>query len=801
MHNLIRRGRWLLLGCVGVGVLGGRWIISAASDYLSADLAARDQISSILSLWVGVASLTVAILGHLLQRRTDRLTAPTEPTRSKTIPTSGMASLAVPDIESTSLVLGRDALVADLSNAYRRRLRSSDRVHILHGMGGVGKTTAAILVAQILERRGSTTWWISAATRTDLETGMRQLAARIGASAHELDFEWTDNAPDVLWRHLAARRNRWLLIIDNADDPSILAPIGESVAAKRGWVRPTPDARGAILVTSRNGEAEVWGSWCHLHAVKMLSVADGAQVLLRRAGSGAGTPEAAAALARRLGGLPLALTIAGRYLASMERIPIPGSISTFADYQRNLDADGIGTVFSSHGEAFGAANARNAIDSTWELSLDMLDRRGLPQARSVLRVRSVMADSPVPNRLLLNATLMSQSPLFPGLDPRFLATLLNALAGLGLVELDSEGKSAPAETLRVHPLVRDVSRHHLERSSDLTAIVGTAARLLYGAVTDGRLNSAEDPAEWPQWRLFAPHALHLAVVIRQYPDLDIQDAEVAIAAAQRATRFLGAARLYVNAITECRRLVETSSHLLGDLHPHTLLLRTDLAWWTGQAGNPKSALEQLGEVLPARELVSGPENADTLTVRADFAEWTGRSDIRNAASARDLYASLLPIRERVSGKYHVDTILAQWRYASWVGLAGDPDTARDRLCELLPTRELVSGKEHLDTLNLRLDIAEWTGRAGGAEEARDQSRGLLFTCQRVLGENHLDTLCVRVALAEWTGAAGDPGSAQEQLEKLLPVLTSKGGANSPHTLKVRRLLAAFTHDSNQDQID
>jgi hypothetical protein len=77
----------------------------------------------------------------------------------------------------------------------------------------------------------------------------------------------------------------------------------------------------------------------------------------------------------------------------------------------------------------------------------------------------------------------------------------------------------------------------------------------------------------------------------------------------------------------------------------------------------------------------------------------------------------------------------------------------------------------------------------------------LFTCQRVLGENHLDTLCVRVALAEWTGAAGDPGSAQEQLEKLLPVLTSKGGANSPHTLKVRRLLAAFTHDSNQDQID
>ena len=586
----------------------------------------------------------------------------------------------------------------------------------------------------------------------------------------------------------------------------MLAPSGEPVSAGRGWIRPTVGSRGAIIVTSRDGEAETWGPWCQRHAVGMLSNADGAHLLLSHIGARAGTLEEATALAARLGGLPLALTLAARFLADQARVPVMGSIKTFAEYRRILDAEGVGKVFGYPTRSFGPSNARQTIDRTWELSLDTLDRRGLPQARYLLRLLATLADSPIPYRLLLDAALMACSPLFPGLDPPRLAILLQGLANLGLVNLHDSGNNAgpedvrlPTDTLQLHPLIRDASRHHLHGSSQEFPTLTLAARLLNSVVSDGFLKSAEDPIEWPAWRLFAPHAFHLVTLVRQNAHADTSATEDAIAAAQRATRFLGALRLYNNAIAELQSLLLASEESLGAAHPLTLLVRTDLAWWTGHAGRPDAALTELREILPLRERASGKQHPDTLTVRADLAEWTGRANPRDAAKARDLYAEILPVREVVSGPDGVDTLLARARLANWTGLAGDAALARDMLRELVPVRERVSGPEHVDTLNTRRKAAEWAGEAGDATGAREELRVLLTICQRQLGHEHPDTLEVHVRLARWTGRAGDWPSAHAQLTQIADAYRSTFGAGSLKATELQELLLQSSRATIVDQ--
>jgi hypothetical protein len=64
----------------------------------------------------------------------------------------------------------------------------------------------------------------------------------------------------------------------------------------------------------------------------------------------------------------------------------------------------------------------------------------------------------------------------------------------------------------------------------------------------------------------------------------------------------------------------------GPEHPDTLTARHNLAWWTGEAGDPAGARDQLAVLLPIRERVSGPEHPATLTTRRNLGYWSKKAD-------------------------------------------------------------------------------------------------------------------------------------------------------------------------------
>ena len=131
-------------------------------------------------------------------------------------------------------VRGRDVLLTGLAGA-------GPGVRVLHGLGGCGKTRLALEAAFRAQQDGTEVWWISAAEPGVLAAGMRALGRRLGASDTELGH---GDAADVIWQRLERRQDPSLLVLDNADDPQVLAGAGTCVAEGRGGCGRSPGRPG-----------------------------------------------------------------------------------------------------------------------------------------------------------------------------------------------------------------------------------------------------------------------------------------------------------------------------------------------------------------------------------------------------------------------------------------------------------------------------------------------------------------------------------------------------------------------------
>jgi len=255
--------------------------------------------------------------------------------------------------------------------------------------------------------------------------------------------------------------------------------------------------------------------------------------------------------------------------------------------------------FDDHDDSVSDAEARALTARTWETSLDLLNRRGLPQARPLLRLFSVFAAAPVPYQAL-NPAIMASSSLFVSLDVIRLQRLLDSLTGLGLLDrADSAtppSRDGPA-ALRMHPLIRDASRHRLRSTGQMPPLLALAARLLDQATDDS--GRPDDPATWPILRLLAPHPLHVLTTAANTPTPDADTIDHVTRTALRVTGYVGTSGLYSPALTQAKTIHDMACRLLGVAHPTVLKARDVLANSTGMAGDPVDARDQLAALLPS----------------------------------------------------------------------------------------------------------------------------------------------------------------------------------------------------------
>lgn len=635
---------------------------------------------------------------------------------------------------------GRNALLAKLA-------ADAGRVRVLHGLGGCGKTRLALEVAYRAQQRGYEVWWVSAADSTALVTGMRAVGRRLGLTDAELEH---GDAADVIWRRLAERREPWLLVIDNMDDPGILAGAGTHLRDGRGWLRPVSARSGSVLLTSRDGSAANWASWCRRTRLAVLPDYQAAEVLADHAGrrTDLGSDDDARSLAERLGGLPLALTIAGSYLAEAASTPEaftdPGLIRTYRQYQDALE-----------GKEPAQGQVRDVIGRIRELSLDLLDARQLPEARRLLCLLATFADAAIPYELLLDPASLAVSPLFADITGSRLWQALRALDGVGLIDLIPRSPWGVA-VLTLHPLIRDASAPSANAAGEeYTGHVGLAAHLLKRAVRASETDSRDDPRINPVWELLTAHALLVLEAVMVEPTRFDGAAAVAAADAVEGTAdYLFGRGLSGGAETTYRMVLAVKELVLGSGHRDTLSAREGIGSCLTEQGEFDEADAVLRDVLAEETRLLGPDHPDTLRTRSELAYLMAEREDHAEAEAE--YRDVLAAMVRVLGPDHRDTMSARHELAATMAYRGNHVEAAAEYRDVVAAMLRVYGPDNKNTMaarsNLAREMATLGDRAGAAAEWQE----VLDSQIRVLGPDHHDTMITGFEIAWARGEGPDP---------------------------------------------
>ena len=100
----------------------------------------------------------------------------------------------------------------------------------MHGLGGVGKTQLALEFAHRYGSDYDVTWWVPAEQPTSATAALATLAGRLGVEQVADQAEMVAGLFDRL-----RRRDRWLLVYDNAERPESWRGCCRRVAVGRCW--------------------------------------------------------------------------------------------------------------------------------------------------------------------------------------------------------------------------------------------------------------------------------------------------------------------------------------------------------------------------------------------------------------------------------------------------------------------------------------------------------------------------------------------------------------------------------------
>jgi len=618
----------------------------------------------------------------------------------------------------------------------------------IHGLGGVGKTELALEFAHRYQADYDIVWWITAEQPTSV-------TADLAALAEELDIERAADQAEMvkrLFRELR-RRERWLLIYDNAERPETL----------EGLLPPGGDGR--VLVTSR------YGAWGKLGASLRLDVLgrDEAVVFLARR-TGASDKAVLDGLARELGDLPLALEEAAAYLEETHADP--------GEYLK-LVRGRARELFGLDQPPDELADQRR-VATVWSLSLERVHQEA-PEAEALLRLCAFLAPDEIPREL-------------PREHPQVLPDELAAVVGdvlrynrlLAAASRFSLAAVTPT-SLGLHRLVQAVLQARLGADSE-QGWAAAAVELLHESFP----NRSWEVATWQRCGRLLPHVLTVAghaqrlgvareqagcllyqasTYLRQWglyrqarpvaeQALALTEAALGPQDAQVAWRCDELGRLLqklgdlAGAKAQYERALAIGEAALGLDHP-------DVAIWCGGLGN---VLQGLGDLVGARaqyeralaigEATLNPNDPEIAARRSNLGNvLQGLGDL---VGARAQYERALAISEATLGRDHPTIAIRRNNLGRVLQGLGDLVGARAQFERALEISEAALDPDHPHVAAGRNNLGIVLQQLGDLDGARAQYGRALAISEAILGPDHPDVAVYRGNLARVAAELDEP---------------------------------------------
>ncbi|WP_306323908.1 MULTISPECIES: tetratricopeptide repeat protein [unclassified Streptomyces] len=676
-----------------------------------------------------------------------------------------VTSLRPPHVEHAR-VRGRTAEIERLSALLAR---PPDGFAVVCGAGGFGKTTLAAALAEQAERDGYTVFWIRWQDRDSFVLQMTQTAIACGLTEAELRDARTELVPlpDVVWRRLSTVR-KWLLVVDNADQPEQLGADQGAIADYRGWVRP--GGGGLLLLTSRDTSRETWGPRASIVELATLDDRSGAQVLCDAAPQ-AGSPEDAEKVSQRLGGLPLALRSAGAYLSR------PGSRHrTFNDYRGALDHE-LPTLMGATGPVRGSLDARQVVRHTWELSLDQLESAGNPVARPLLRMLALAADAPIPREWVTVGMLKSVTGL--PLRGRDVESALSGLHQYGLISFSDGTRRARAGSVQLHALVREINAFLLDSTPGVDATLWR--RVALARTTELAERVTADSADWVLARTLAPHVEALFRPGAPAPANRLDNVR------SRTLKALFAAGEFALAASLARAAYEADVAAYGADHIRADKRRHALASALSNLGLNSEAAALLRQTLAHRCRALGETHYFTLQTKISLG--MALSHLGQHEEALALLRGTVEERVRILGEYHRLTLVSRSNLANALSGAGRYEEAARIHRETLEVRLAALGPDDVVVLQSKNNLAGALDGMRRHDEAAALFRETLRQRESALGPDHPRTLDTRQNLARALFHLGERTEPAALLRRTLEGRERSFGPDHTATSETRELLA------------
>ena len=527
------------------------------------------------------------------------------------------------------------------------------------GFGGIGKTQ---LAAEFAHRYGhyfaGGVYWLSFEAAANVPSEVAACGFDMAGrprSFHSLSQEEQVRWVRAQWQSPLPR----LLIFDNCESPELL----------QAW-RPSSGGARLLLTTRRN----VWPRRAGVTLRPLATLPRHESIaLLRRFRPDLNAADAAwDGIADALGDLPLALHLAGSYLAQYADIEAGDP----SHYLAALEARLLAHPSMMAGEAT-ATDHEPSVAATFEISVDQLDETeeaGLWARALLARAAHFAAGEPLPHHLLL-ATL-------PSAEPEAAANGLRRLLEVGLLMPEDDRR------VTIHRLV---AHYATERLADEQALNEVEQAVLNAAHKD---NQSGFPARLQVWEAHLRHVTEQA--LRRE---DEREATLATNLGYHLSAIgaYGAAEpLYARALGICEAQ-------LGADHPDTASSLNNLAGLYESQGRYEAAEPLYERALGIREAQLGaehPTTANSLNNLAYLYKRQGRYE-----AAEPLYERALGIYEAQLGADHPDMAQSLNNLAGLYASQGRYGEAEPLYARALGIMRARLGGNHPNTQMVAMSLA------------------------------------------------------------------------------------------------
>lgn len=511
----------------------------------------------------------------------------------------------------------------------------------------------------------------------------------------------------------SGRLGDWLMIVDNADDASVLLSgfDGEPRSSRLSDYLPHSDS-GKIIFTTRSKKAAESLTQSNVIKLDDMDRTEARQLMAQRLSKKAllEDEEAVDELLRLLAHLPLAIVQAAAFINSNET-----SISEYVSLLRQPSME-IQLLSEHFEDPSRYPEIESTIAKTWHISFNQI----LKQDRLAAKYLSFMA--------CIDRINIPLSLLPPAGSPLEQAKAVGTLKAYAFI---AERQQVPDQLqeerfFNIHRLVHMASIWWLKEHGEWTTWMGKAAARLEELVPYGGHERKD------AWTAYLSHAIHL-VAVNNTPK------EIARASLLgRVGRCQATLGQYSAAETTLRQALSLREKILGTKHRHTLTSMNNVGVALSMQGRYGEADAMHRQTLAMQDEVLGKEHPGTLTSMGNLARVLSDQGKYEESEAMD--RQTLAMREKVHGKAHPSTLTSFNNLAVVLYRQGKYEAAEAMHRQKQVVLERVLGKEHPDTLMNMSNLALVLNSQGKYEAATLMHRQALVMREKVLGKDHPDTL-------------------------------------------------------------